>query len=131
MGVQPDPGKPLGRDSPVGHLVEQVRHGVIVEPDRYRSRPLTYDQDIVQVQRVVRGGETEAGDFGGPGMAEELPFEPGPRGEDEFATGGRVVVMGVVVFVLVVEITPQFRVRVVLSLWVRCGRSRKGWRYRF
>ena len=49
-------------------------------------------------------------------MAEELPFEPGQRREDEFAGSVRVVVVGVRVLVLAVEITPRLRVGgVVLS----------------
>lgn len=84
MGMQPDPGESTRRNRQIGQFVKQVGHGMIVERDRDGCGPLADDEQIVEIERIPRGGESEAGDFGLPGMAEELPLEPGGGGENQF-----------------------------------------------
>ncbi len=56
MGVHPDPHETLGGNPPIGHLVEEISDGRVVELDA--DGPLATDADLIGDTLLELGRET-------------------------------------------------------------------------
>ena len=65
--------------SGVGHRIEQVGHGDVVECDGRDRAPLADDQHVLEVERVVGVRLAEAGHLGRPSVTQVLELQPGER----------------------------------------------------
>lgn len=82
MRVDPDAGRVLWGEAGIGHLIEVVRHGGIIEDDRERAAPLLDESNVVDEEQIILiMGYPEPADFGRAEITEEAELGPRCRGE--------------------------------------------------
>ena len=63
MRVQPETAEAARRDAGIGHLVEEVRHGGVIEGNRDRRCGLFEDDQVIDVEQIGFAAQAEGTDL--------------------------------------------------------------------